>query len=100
MSSSGYHDIVHFCHAVSQLLNILLGASVWMLCMAEGADTKENLVILGDEPYTIAFLHHTTITLEDLMLGNWNLWKVRERRNEREGGEENRDRGRKWREEG
>ena len=81
---------MHFCHAVSQLLNILLGASVWMLCMAERADTKENLVILGDEPCTIAFLHHTTITLEDLMLGNWNLWKVREGRNEREGEEKKR----------
>ena len=82
MSSSGHRDIVHFCHAVSQFLNILLGASVWMLSMAEGADTKENLVILGNEPCTITF-HHTTITLEDLMLGNWNLWKVREGRNER-----------------
>ena len=99
-SSSGHHDIVHFCHAVSQLLNILLAASVWMLCMVEGADTKENLVILRDEPYTIAFLHPRSIALEHFMLGNWNLWKVREETNEREGGEENRDRGREWREDG
>ena len=94
MSSSGYHDIVHFCHAVSQLLNILLAASVWMLCMVEGADTKENLVILGDEPYTIAIFHPSTIALEDFMLGNWNLWKVREGKDEREQGQ------REWREEG
>ena len=77
-SSSGHHDIVHFHHAVSQLLNILLAASVWMLSMAEGADTKENLVIQEDEPYTIAFLHPRSIALEDFMMGNWNLWKVRE----------------------
>ena len=70
MSSSGNHDIVHFCHALSQLLNILFGASVWMLCMAEGADTKENLVILRDETHTIAFLWQRTIAREDLMLGN------------------------------
>ena len=68
--------------------------------MTEGADTKENLVIQGDEPYTIAFLHPRSIALEDFMMGNWNLWKVRERRNEREGGEENRDKGRELREEG
>ena len=46
--------------------------------MAEGADTKENLVIQEDEPYTIAFLHPRSIALEDFMMGNWNLWKVRE----------------------
>ena len=54
--------------------------------MTEGADTKENMVIQGDEPYTIAFLHPRSIALEDFMLGNWNLWKVREGTNEREGG--------------
>ena len=64
---------MHFCHAVSQFLNILLAASVRMLSMAEGADTEENLVILGDEPYTIAFLRPRSIALEDFMLGNWNL---------------------------
>ena len=58
--------------------------------MAEGADTKENLVILRDICYTIAILHPSTIALEDFMLGNWNLWKVREGKNERDGGEENR----------
>ena len=34
--------------------------------MAEGADTKENLVILRDEPYTITFLHPRSIALEHL----------------------------------
>ena len=62
--------------------------------MVEGADTKENLVILGDEPYTIAFLRPRSIALEDSMLGNWNLWKVREGKDEREQGQ------REWREEG
>ena len=85
---------MHFCHALSQLLNILFAASVWMLSMAEGSDTKENLVILGDEPYTIAILHPRSIALEDFMLGNWNLWKVRKGKNEREQGQ------REWREEG
>ena len=79
---------MHFPHAVSQFLNILLAASVWMLRMVEGADTKENLVILRDESYAIAILHQRTIALEDFMMGNWNLWEDRERRNEREGGEE------------
>lgn len=56
--------------------------------MVEGADTKEKLVILRNESYTIAILHHRTKALEDFMMGNWNLWEEREVRNEREGGEE------------
>ena len=69
---------MHFPHAVSQFLSILLAASVWMLCMVEGADTEENAVILRDEPYTIAILHQRTIACEDFMMGNRNLWKYRE----------------------
>ena len=53
-----------------QLLNILFAASVWMSSMAEGADTKENLVILRDKTHTIAFLWQRTIADDDLMLGN------------------------------
>ena len=79
---------MYFPHGLSQFLNILLAASVWMLCMVEGADAKEKLVILRDESYTIAFLCQRTKALEDFMMGNWNLWEEREVRNEREGGEE------------
>ena len=87
---------MHFPHGLSQFLNILLAVSVWMLRMVEGADTKENLVILRDESYAIATLCQSTVALEDFMMGNCNLWKDGEVRNEREGGEvrENRDRGR------
>ena len=61
---------MHFPHALSDFLNIVLAASVQMLCMVEGADTKENLVILRDESYTIAILCQRTIALEDFMVGN------------------------------
>ena len=93
---------MHFPHGLSQFLNILLAASVWMLRMVEGADSKENLVILRDKSYTIAILCQRTIALEDFMMGNWNLWEDREVRNVREGGEEgeNRDERREGREEG
>ena len=69
---------MHFPHAVSQFLNILLAVSVWVLCMAEGADTEENLVILRDVRYTIAILCPSTVALEDFMMCNWNLWEDRE----------------------
>ena len=61
---------MYFHHALSDFLNIVLAASVQMLCMVEGADTKENLVILRDESYTIAILCQRTIALEDFMVGN------------------------------
>ena len=61
---------MHFPHALSDFLNIVLAASVQMLCMVEGADTKENLVILRDESYTIAILCQRTVALEDFMVGN------------------------------
>ena len=48
---------MHFPHGLSQFLNIVLAASVWMLCMVEGADAKEKLVILRNESYTRAILH-------------------------------------------
>ena len=43
------HGVMHFS-PVSQLL---LAVSVWMLHMVEGADSKKNLVVLRDEPYTM-----------------------------------------------
>ena len=48
---------MHFPHGLSQFLNIVLAARVWMLHMVEGADAKDNLVILRNESYTIAILH-------------------------------------------
>ena len=64
---------MHFHHGLPQFLNILLAASVWMLCMVEGADAKENQVILRNESYTIAILRKRTKAMEDFMMVNLNL---------------------------
>ena len=58
------------CISLMHSLNIVLAASVRVLCMVEGADTKENLVILRDESYTIAILCQRTVALQDFMVGN------------------------------
>ena len=65
--------------------------------MAEGTDTKENLIILRDVCYTITILHQRTIAGKHSMMGNWNLLEDREgkkgeRQRERE--RENRNEGR------
>ena len=55
--------------------------------MVEGTDTKENL-----EGRMLHYSHPSPKdhSSGDFMMGNWNLWKVREGRNEREV-EENRE---------
>ena len=72
------NDVMHFPHAVSQFLNILLAVSALVSHTVKGADTEENLVILRDVRYTIATLCQSTVALEDFMMGNCNLWKDRE----------------------
>ena len=84
---------MHFPHGFSQFLNILLAASVCMLRMVEGADAKENLVILRTECYTIAILHQRTKASEHYMMCDWHLWEDREGRNMREGGQGEKDQG-------